>query len=380
MEHLVPLQVLQMFNQHSSVNERLASLHERILQQLPAVARIACAIYDKQQDMLKTFIHSTRQGQAISSYQARLSESPSLKKLAQQGLCRVIDNIPATIQGGNQHSDWLLAQHYQSSFTVPMYDQGELLGFIFFDALETGVFQPTVQRDLLLHCNLINMALSSELAAVRAVIASAQVARDFVNLRDFETGAHLERMARYARLIAQGVSQLYQLNDEMIEHIYLFAPLHDIGKIGIPDHILLKPGPLTPTERVIMQQHVDKGVDIIDKVLGDFGLVNLPDSVLMHQIVLCHHEFMDGSGYPQGLVGDAVPVVARIVTVADIFDALSSQRPYKPTWTVAQALEELWRMVDAGKLDPACVAALAAQPEQIDWIRTTFTDGAVKLP
>lgn len=374
MEQLVPLQVLQLFNQHNTVNERLSALHDRILKQMPWVSRIACALYDKSADQLKTFIHSTRQGQALSCYQARLSDIPSLQQLAQQGVCRVIDDIQASIQAGSEHSDWLLAQHYQSSFTVPMYDQDQLLGFMFFDASQTHAFSLTVQRDLLLYCNLINMALSGELAAVRAVLASAQVARDFVSLRDFETGAHLERMARYARLIAQGVASHYQLDDETIEHIYLFAPLHDIGKIGIPDHILLKPGPLTPEERLLMQSHVGKGVQIVEKVLGDFGLENLPDSQLMQQIVACHHEFLDGSGYPQGLAGDAVPVAARIVTVADIFDALSSQRPYKPTWSVEQALAELQRMVALGKLDPLCVAALASQLPATQWIRQTFVD------
>ncbi len=376
MEQLVPLQVLQLFSPHSTVNERLAALHDRILQQMPWVSRIACALYDKPADLLKTFIHSTREGQALRGYQAKLSDIPSLQVLAQQGCCRVIDDVVADIQSGTTHSDWLLAQHYQSSFTVPMYDQNQLLGFMFFDAMEQGAFTATAQRDLLLFCNLINMALSSELAAVRAVIASAQVARDFVSLRDFETGAHLERMARYARLIAQGVAAHYQLNDETIEHIYMFAPLHDIGKIGIPDQVLLKPGPLTAEERALMQTHVEKGVDIVNKVLGDFGLENLPDSQLMLEIVACHHEFIDGSGYPRGLSGAEVPIAARIVTVADIFDALSSQRPYKPTWSIAQALAELQNMVAQGKLDPFCVAALEKEVAATSWIRDTFIDVA----
>lgn len=134
MQQLVPLQVLQLFNQHSTVNERLSALHDRILQHMPWVSRIACALYDKSADQLKTFIHSTRQGQTLNCYQARLSDIPSLQQLAQQGICRVIDDIQASIQAGNEHSDWLLAQHYQSSFTVPMYDQDQLLGFMFFDA------------------------------------------------------------------------------------------------------------------------------------------------------------------------------------------------------------------------------------------------------
>ena len=242
-----------------------------------------------------------------------------------------------------------------------MYDNGQLLGFIFFDSMEIAYFTHTIQRDLLLYCNLINMALSNELAAVRSVLASAQVARDFANLRDFETGAHLERMSKYAKLIATGIAEEYRLSDETIEHIYLFAPLHDIGKIGIPDQILLKPGPLDAEERKIMETHVLKGEQIMLKVIGDFSLEHLPDSKIMQNIVACHHEFMNGSGYPRQLQGEQIPIEARIVTVADIFDALTSQRPYKKPWPVADAIDELRKMVQLGKLDESCVNALAAK-------------------
>jgi HD-GYP domain-containing protein (c-di-GMP phosphodiesterase class II) len=377
MGHLAPNQVLQLFQGEGSVNQRLAALHDRVLQTMPAISRIACALYEQPTDLLKTFINSTREGQALHGYEAKLSDCGDLKQLASTGSYRVIDEIALQVYRGNQHSDWLLSQPYRSSFTVPMYDNGGFLGFIFFDSTQPGYFDARVQRDLLLYCNLINMALSAELSAVRAVLVSAQVAREFVDLRDFETGAHLERMAQYARLIAKGVAADYQLSDETIEHIYLFAPLHDIGKIGIPDHILLKQGPLTSDERVFMQTHVEKGEQLMQKVIGDFGLHHLPDSEIMRHIVACHHEFLDGSGYPRGLRGDEIPAEARIVTVADIFDALTSQRPYKQPWSVEAALQELRTMADLGKLDRLCVEALAGQLATAQWIARHYVD---KLP
>ncbi len=361
MSHLAPTQVLNLFQGDGSVNERLSALHDRILETMPHIARIACTLYDKSQDQLKTFVNSTRKGMALHAYQAKLSDSYSLQQLASSGKCRAIENISDIITHSSPHSDWLLQQNYKSSFTVPMYDNGQLLGFIFFDSMELAYFSHAIQRDLLLYCNLINMALSNELAAVRSVLASAQVARDFANLRDFETGAHLERMAKYAKLIATGVAEAYRLSDETIEHIYLFAPLHDIGKIGIPDQILLKPGPLDAEERNIMESHVLKGEQIMLKVIGDFSLEHLPDSKIMQNIVACHHEFMNGTGYPRQLQGEQIPIEARIVTVADIFDALTSQRPYKKPWPVADAIDELRKMVQLGKLDENCVNALAAQ-------------------
>lgn len=372
--HGMPATVLELFQDHGTLNQRLSRLHDRVLQTMPAVDRIACVLYDPHTDLLKTFVSSTRHGQPLHAYQARLSDSPELAALAKHGQCRVIDHIADEIRPGSAHSNWLQQQPWQSSLTVPLYDNGGLLGFTFFDSTQRAYFVASRQRDLLLYSNLINMALSNELAAVRAVLVSAQVARDFVDLRDFETGAHLERMARYARLIAQGVASQYQLSDETIEHIFLFAPLHDIGKIGIPDKILLKPAALTTEERQQMQSHVEKGEQLIHKVIGDFGLAHLPDSEVMRNIVACHHEYLDGSGYPRGLCGHAIPIEARIITVADIFDALTSQRPYKQPWSVDAALAELRRMVAAGKLDDACVSALASQQETARQIARDYVD------
>lgn len=165
-------------------------------------------------------------------------------------------------------------------------------------------------------------------------------------------------MSKNARIIAKALIPKMKLTDEFVEHVYLFAPLHDIGKIGIPDKILLKPGPLDPQERAIMQTHVEKGVEMIQKILGDFNLHQLPDSNVMLNIVGCHHEFMDGSGYPKGLKGEQVPIEARIVTAADILDALVSKRPYKEGWSLDDALAELKKMAADGKLDGDCVAAI----------------------
>ena len=357
-----------------SLTERLADLHRSILERIPQVDRIACALYDTSDDILKTFINSTRQGEPIAGYQFPLAESTSLSALADSGEFRVIDNIAAVVQADSQHSQWLLAQGYQSSFTVPMYDDGAFLGFVFFNSMVPAAFALREQRDLLLFCSLINMAISHERAAVRSILASARIASDFARLRDFETGAHLERMARYARLIARDVAPARGHTDEFIEHVYLFAPLHDIGKIGIPDRILLKQGRLEQDERRDMQEHVDMGGRIIDKILGDFGLRHLPDSTIMKNIVRQHHEMLDGSGYPEGLRGDAISLEARIVTVADIFDALRSARPYKAAWTFEASCAELDRLVAMGQLDAECVGALRRHPVEAHAIAERYQD------
>lgn len=363
-----------LFGPANTLQDRLASFHARMLDTLPGIARVAVALYDHRDGMLKTFVNSTRVGEAIAGYEYPLQRSASLSAIAQSRAPRVIDDLPAALVPDTTHSAYVLAQGYRSSFTVPMYDGDGLTGFIFFDAVEPRAFDDMVQRDLLLYCGLITMTISGELSAVRAIAASARVARDFTDLRDFETGAHLDRMARYSRLIARELTRSLPLRDEFVEHVYLFAPLHDVGKIGIPDAVLLKPGPLTHEERLIMQTHVEKGVEVVHKVLGDFGLDRLADARLLVNIVKGHHEFLDGSGYPAGARGDDVPLEARIVTVADIFDALTSARPYKAAWSTAEAIAELERMVSAGKLDERCVAALAAHSEELDAIRELYVD------
>ncbi|MEI6828456.1 MAG: HD domain-containing phosphohydrolase [Synechococcaceae cyanobacterium ELA445] len=357
------------------LSQRLSQLHDQMLEQVPCVDRIACVLYDEDTDGLKTFVNSTRRGEAIQGYEFPLKESPSLSALAASGARRVINEIEAAVQPTSPHSSWLLEQGYRSSLTVPLTDQGHFIGFVFYDSCQPAAFTPPVERNLALFSQLINMMISSEFAAVRAILASAKVARDFADLRDFETGAHLNRMAHYTRLIAREVAPLHGLDDEFIEHVFLFAPLHDIGKIGIPDRILLKPGKLDPEERRVMETHVDLGLSIINKMLGEFSLRDLPDSDVLRAVVGGHHEQLDGSGYPRGLRGEQVPLAARIVAVADVFDALTSQRPYKPAWSVAEACAELDRLVAAGKLDGDCVAAIKRYAEEMASIGARHQDG-----
>jgi len=131
-------------------------------------------------------------------------------------------------------------------------------------------------------------------------------------------------MSRYARLIAKALAERHQLDDEYIERVFMFSPLHDIGKIGIPDHILLKRGSLTDAETEIMHTHAPKGREIIDDLLMNFGLDAIQNVDILRNIAEYHHEQINGGGYPAGLSGEAIPLEARIVAVADVFDALTS--------------------------------------------------------
>src|SRR5207237_7657381 len=139
--------------------------------------------------------------------------------------------------------------------------------------------------------------------------------------RDRTTGNHLTRMAKYSALIGTNLG----LAAETVHVMQFAAPMHDIGKIGIPDSILLKHGPLTPEEDVVMKNHPRIGYDI---------LKGSPSKYLAMGAIIAigHHERFDGSGYPNGLHGEDIPIVARVVAVADVFDALVSERPYNHAW------------------------------------------------
>ncbi|MFZ6772651.1 HD domain-containing phosphohydrolase [Undibacterium sp. SXout7W] len=180
--------------------------------------------------------------------------------------------------------------------------------------------------------------------------------------RDPETGAHIIRMANYSRIIA---SQL-GLSEEDQQLLLEAAPMHDIGKVGIPDHILLKPGKLTDDEFTIMKKHTTLGYDILagsQSEMLNAGAV----------IALAHHEKFDGSGYPKGLAGDDIPLFARIVAVADVFDALTSERPYKLAWDTEKAIAFLKE--GSGKhFDPRCVDAFMARWDEIIQIKSTYTE------
>jgi HD-GYP domain-containing protein (c-di-GMP phosphodiesterase class II) len=348
----------------STLSDYLSSLHEHLRLVAPAVDRVAVALYDDEDDTLVTFINST-DGFAIRDYQYRLSESASLSALAASGQTRVIENIPEALPTDTVHSRYVRDEGYLTSFTVPIYASETFLGFVFFDARESGVFHPELQRDLALYCQLIAGTIAGEMSAVRAVVGTIHVARDFAELRDVETGAHLARMARYSRIIARGLVEPLDLSDEFVEAVFLYAPLHDIGKVGIPDRILLKPGRLDEAEWEVMKTHTIKGREMVDRIARDLGVGALRHDGVMRNIVELHHEKLDGTGYPHGLSGDQIPTEARIVSVADIFDALTSDRPYKTAWSVPDAFDELDRLAAGAKIDGACVGALKQATDEI---------------
>lgn len=175
-----------------------------------------------------------------------------------------------------------------------------------------------------------------------------------VEYREDPTGQHPLRVGRLSADLAAALG----LPADRIDLLRLASPLHDVGKIAVPDDILLKPGLLTTEEFEVMRQHAVVGGRIL---AGGRS----PLFLMAEQIALTHHENWDGTGYPDGLPGEDIPLVGRVVAVADVFDAMTHARTYKPAWGVARAVEEI-RTQSGRKFDPAVVAALLAHPASKD--------------
>ncbi|MGB5276594.1 MAG: HD domain-containing phosphohydrolase [Gammaproteobacteria bacterium] len=365
------IDTLDDLNKHIPLKQKLVSAHQVIKKNLPFIARIAIAIYDPETRVLKTFIHSSDETTPLENYHALIDDAPSLKRILDQRRPRVINNFLTFDHNNKEHNRRLGRAGYAASYTMPIFNNGDFLGFIFFNSFQTEVFDEYALSQLDIFGHLISLMIISELSNIQTLAAALKTSGRITHLRDPETGSHLDRMSRYSRLIASALADKYRLEDDYIEHIFMFSPLHDIGKIGIPDDILMKPDKLDTNEMEIMKTHTIKGREIIDEILINFGLDGVDYVNILRNIAEFHHESVNGAGYPAGRSGDDIPLEARIVAVADIFDALTSRRTYKQAWTNEAAFEALNQLAGE-KLDQDCVNALLENIEEIEKIQQQF--------
>jgi putative two-component system response regulator len=200
-------------------------------------------------------------------------------------------------------------------------------------------------------------------------------------VRDLETGSHLRRTQNYIRALARHLRPhprfANALHDEMIEMLFQCAPLHDIGKVGIPDRILLKPGRYEPHEFEIMKTHPALGFEALNQAQVAAG-ASIEFLEVAKDIVYSHHEKWDGSGYPQGLAGDAIPIPARLMAIVDVYDALICKRVYKPGMSHERATEII--LQGRGKhFDPDVVDAFLALGAEFQDIALRFVDSDAEL-
>ena len=225
------------------------------------------------------------------------------------------------------------------------------------DYITKPVSPPVVRARVRTHLSLVRM---EELRETRLQIV--QRLGRAAEYKDNETGLHVIRMSHFSQLLALAAG----CSPAWAEDLLNAAPMHDVGKIGIPDAVLRKPGPQDAAEWATMRRHPEIGAEIIGE--HPSGVLQLA-----REIALAHHEKWDGSGYPRGLAGEAIPLSARIVAIADVFDALTTRRPYKEPWPVQDALDHI--AAQAGKhFDPALVALFAPLLPQLLEIRARWAE------
>jgi HD-GYP domain-containing protein (c-di-GMP phosphodiesterase class II) len=365
---------LAALNHNLALNLQLEVIHNTLKLRAPYIVRIAICSYDKKSGMLKTFISSNYGQTPLAQYEASLEDATSLQEILEKGHPRVVNDLAIFDKGRNKHTRIIKEAGFSASYTMPMYQNSNFWGFIFFNSNQADCFNSAILDTIDVYGHLISSLVTHEITAIQTLLAALKTANDMVHSRDPETGGHLERMARFSRLIAQDLASkgLYEINDEFVEYIFLFAPMHDIGKIGIPDDILLKPGKLNEKERKIMQTHVSKGRQLVEDMIDNFGFESFQNIDVLKNIAECHHEALDGTGYPNHLKGEKIPFEARIIAVADTFDALTSQRPYKAPWDNQEAFQLLHKL-SKDKLDKSCVDALLNNADKVAEIQQNFT-------
>ena len=367
------MEIASYLTSHSNLKQKICQSRTDLNCSYPFIHRLSIALYHAERDMIQTYVYDEDIDSNIHNYEAVLSECRSLNALAITETERIVNDLSLFDQGKHQHTRAIRQAGYLSSVTIPLLIEGKLLGFLFANSREKNVFNKELVQRLRLISMIFTLLVqqnSEKLHVLRSTLESMKIVSFG---RDPETAEHQQRMASYSLLIARKIAAVYQLTDPVINYIYLYAPLHDIGKLMIADDILLKAGPLSTEELLTMQGHCLKGDELAAKLIDVYQLSDSPYISILRAIIRWHHEKMDGSGYPDGLTAKQIPIAVRIVAVADIFDALTSARPYKAAWTNKEAFKEL-KKLSCSKLDSRCVVALINSQQQILNIQEKFKD------
>jgi len=367
--------ILNQLNSKLSLQEKLVAVHEAISLFFSFIDRIAIALYDNKSQIFKTFISSSGQDAPLVHYESKLTDAPSLKDIIESGKSRVINDLSIFEAGTHEHTVKIKKQGYGSSYTQPMYHEGKFLGFIFFNSYSKNCFKPDVLNLLDVFGHLISSLIINEVSSIKSMLAALRTANEMVHCKDPETGSHLERMSRFSRIIAKDLvnNGKFDFDDKYIEDIFIYSPLHDVGKISIPDKVLLKPAKLDKQEFETMKTHAFRGKQVIDSIIRNFKFESFGNINILRNIAQYHHETLDGNGYPEGIKGEEIPIEARIVAVADIFDALTTKRPYKEAWSNDAAYAMLQKLTK-DKLDEECVKALMNNKDQVEDIQNLFKE------
>lgn len=303
----------------------------------------------------------------------------SLQDVVFNGRPRVINDLAAyTKQRGSQNNGYnriLLEAGIQASIALPLKTNDRPVGILFFSSERKNIYEEQHIEFLQTLSNSIALSLYKNIFIDELLFSTILALAKMAEARDEETGEHLERMKQYTVRLAEWLQEEPEYGESVsigfLKDLERFSPMHDIGKVGIRDGILLKPGKLTEEEFREMKQHTVYGADVLRTAEKNINKQNRSMFRVGIEIAENHHEKWDGTGYPHGKAGEEIPLSARIVTVADVFDALTSRRPYKEEFP----FEDSFAMItgESGtRFDPGIIRALVRHKEELRLLWQSF--------
>jgi len=356
-----------MFNQDEDTASHLDMLYNIAINSYQGLSRLS-VILIKDDQASNYFVRDRLVTDSNDElFTKKVNQDGGIPKMIKSGAERVVNDLSNLTL--NPRTLFLLNNGHRSSFSYPLIFKGDAIAMVFFNASELSFFSKrSVQQDMLFLSTIIHSLMVRQFEKKQFISISLAIALDMGHAKDPETKAHLHRMERYSSKLAYLLSKEKGVTNEFIRRIESYAAFHDIGKYKIPDDILFSRAIFTPEERKIMNQHCMHGVDIIDDVLGHFPakVRHVEEYCFLKNIILHHHEHYNGNGYPMGLKGEGIPLEARIVMVADVFDALLSKRLYKQAWSIDDVIT--YMKDNSGIMfDPDCIHSLISNlPEFIE--------------
>jgi HD-GYP domain-containing protein (c-di-GMP phosphodiesterase class II) len=336
----------------------LGPLLARIRQRQPAIARLGVLLIDSDGAHLGCWADSDGRVQHCPPAIASLPGNPALSRCGASG-----QPHPLPIYS-DPALHWAAGDEYLPQLLLPIRRQHDFFGFLVLESHPGVRLSNHALHELLAWAPLAADLLAQSISEVGTLIGATRYALDLTLIRDRDTGEHQLRLRDYIRVLATELAAAHGLPERYVAELTLFGPLHDIGKVGVPDAILLKPGGFDALEWERMKEHVIMGRQMVERMTERLSLQHAAGVDTLHAVVAWHHECMDGSGYPDGLRGDQIPLAARIISTADIFDALTSVRPYKRPWQLEEAFGQLQRLAGS-QLDRDCVQAMLAARRQV---------------
>jgi response regulator RpfG family c-di-GMP phosphodiesterase len=342
------------------------------------IDRLAFAAFEN--GLIKAeFAHSASETVFLKPPFAQHYLKSSLGKVGKGGKVRIINDLKAYLLSRKDSgaTELLLKEGMFSSLTFPLMIEDRCIGFLFLNSNKKNNFSEDISKSFAFAGKLLSMAYHKIMLMDKTIMNTIVGLTELSEKRDNETGLHMKRIAMYSKAVCEELilNGIYsnEINYIISKEISEQSPLHDIGKVGIQDNILLKPGKLSPDEFNAIKEHSAIGHTVLNKINTANKLAGGFNFKTGEEIIRHHHEKWDGSGYPDGLKGENIPLSARIVAVADVFDALTSKRPYKEPFSIEKSLEII-KKSSGSHFDPKVVNAFLNAEDKIRCIHKDYAE------